>query len=418
VAGSLALTGQAEPGTTVELWVGEALLAAVPVDADGNWSYSGELEPGDYAIVARNVTAQGEVLEESEPLAVTVTAPEAPAAVLNEPQTGADGALVLSGSGVPGTTVELWIGDTKLAGVPVDAEGNWSYSGSLEPGDYEVVAKTINAAGEVVAESEAMPVTVAALATAADVLNEPQIGAEGALELSGAGEPGSTVEIWAGDTLLATVPVADDGTWSYSGQPQPGDYEVVVRNVDAEGELVAESEPLPVSVSAEGEVAVESPAAPPEAAAGAGVTMNEPQAGEDGTLTLSGSGQPGSTIEIVDNGEVVATVVVAKDGAWTVDYAAPEGDHSLAVQVPGDAGASSAPVQVSVSESPPVGGYSYVVLRGDWLKKIARDAYGNSNRWGDIVEATNAKAKKDPSYHRIKNPDFIMSGWKLWIPQE
>jgi nucleoid-associated protein YgaU len=48
---------------------------------------------------------------------------------------------------------------------------------------------------------------------------------------------------------------------------------------------------------------------------------------------------------------------------------------------------------------------------------LARRYYGDSRRWIDIYEATNAKAAQDPSYHKIGNPSYLLPGWKLWIPE-
>lgn len=52
----------------------------------------------------------------------------------------------------------------------------------------------------------------------------------------------------------------------------------------------------------------------------------------------------------------------------------------------------------------------YVVKSGDWLAKIAVNVYGygNDRRWVDIYNANKAK---------IKDPDFLYPGWKLFIPR-
>jgi LysM repeat protein len=49
----------------------------------------------------------------------------------------------------------------------------------------------------------------------------------------------------------------------------------------------------------------------------------------------------------------------------------------------------------------------YIVRSGDTLSKIARDHYGNANRWREIFEANR---------NIIKNPNMIHVGWKLSIP--
>ena len=235
----------------------------------------------------------------------------------------------------------------------------------------------------------------------APVLNPPQTAADGSVTLSGSAEPGSTVELWAGETKVATVPVNADGSWSYAGQPESGDYEIVARTVSAEGQVLNESEAVVVSVPV---------------ADAAAVTVNEPQVDASGEVILSGTGEPGSTVEILDNGVVVTSTVVGEDGAWTVPYAASAGEHTLAVQTQGQTGEGSTAASAAVTVPAAAGGHSYVVQRGDWLRKLARRYYDDWRRWTDIYEATNAKAAQDPSYHIIGDPNLLLPGWKLWIP--
>lgn len=74
---------------------------------------------------------------------------------------------------------------------------------------------------------------------------------------------------------------------------------------------------------------------------------------------------------------------------------------------------------VSVSAAPPVqtsDGQEYVVQANDWLSKLALKYYGNMFAYGQIVDATNAKAAEDSSFAVIDNPDLIEVGQKLWIP--
>ena len=49
----------------------------------------------------------------------------------------------------------------------------------------------------------------------------------------------------------------------------------------------------------------------------------------------------------------------------------------------------------------------YVVKSGDTLSKIAKELYGDANRWREILEAN-----KD----QIENPSLIRPGWELDIP--
>jgi nucleoid-associated protein YgaU len=59
------------------------------------------------------------------------------------------------------------------------------------------------------------------------------------------------------------------------------------------------------------------------------------------------------------------------------------------------------------STTAPVGGQTYTVKQGDSLSKIARQFYGDANKWKKI-HAANAD--------KIPNPDLIHPGLQLTIP--
>jgi peptide/nickel transport system substrate-binding protein len=61
-------------------------------------------------------------------------------------------------------------------------------------------------------------------------------------------------------------------------------------------------------------------------------------------------------------------------------------------------------------------GQDYVVVKDDWLSKLADKYLGNQLSYPAIVALTNDKAAKDSSYAKITDPDRIEVGWKLYIP--
>src|SRR5512135_1281753 len=72
----------------------------------------------------------------------------------------------------------------------------------------------------------------------------------------------------------------------------------------------------------------------------------------------------------------------------------------------------------NVAAAPPAQakGQDYVVVKDDWLSKLADKYLGNQLSYPAIMALTTAKADKDPSYARIDNPNRIEVGWKLYIP--
>jgi multiple sugar transport system substrate-binding protein len=71
-----------------------------------------------------------------------------------------------------------------------------------------------------------------------------------------------------------------------------------------------------------------------------------------------------------------------------------------------------------VTAAPPAqgGAQDYVVVKDDWVSKLADKYLGNKFAYPAIVDATNKKAATDSSYAKITNPDVIEVGWKLYIP--
>jgi hypothetical protein len=149
-------------------------------------------------------------------------------------------------------------------------------------------------------------------------------------------------------------------------------------------------------------------------------TLNEPDALHPGTVALEGTGEPGATVEILEDGVVVGTATVDENGTWTFSYSAAAGEHEVAVQNEAQPDSRSASAQISVLASLPVTGTEtclvYVVKPDEWLANLARQLWGEATRYPSIIDATNAIAAVDPSFEAIVFPDFIRPGQKLCIP--
>lgn len=142
------------------------------------------------------------------------------------------------------------------------------------------------------------------------------IGGDDALEkvvVTGGGEPGSDVAVTIGDKQIDTV-VKDDGTFEavFEGEdfPEDGTYESVVTVTTGDDtttldgpDFVIDTTP-PVTDISEGTKSVDD-------------FFN----GEsfDKGVTLAGTGEPGSTVDVTI-AEQTRTTTVGEDGAWSVTY--------------------------------------------------------------------------------------------------
>jgi LysM repeat protein len=266
----------------------------------------------------------------------------------------------------------------------------------------------VDAEGTVLAESDEVSFQVEELVVMEPpTLLLPDEITSGEVMLSGTGTPGSTIEVVANGELVGTATVGEDGTWSLPVEFEAGDYSLSVRAVDAEGRVLAES--AAVSFQIQEPVAV----TPPE---GATAPVIQSPSGEvelqSGTFKLSGLGEPGSEVEILDNGEVIGKVVVSDEGVWEFSHEFAAGEHALAVQYAGNPASRSEATNVSFAKAgtcvgePPHGvdrGDTYVVARCEYM--------------GIIAERTGVKlADLIAANPQVTNPSLIFPGQILKLP--
>ena len=131
------------------------------------------------------------------------------------------------------------------------------------------------------------------------------------------------VVVRVGAVQVTTVEVDDEGMWEIAESLAlaPGLHDLIVEMQDAEGRLLSAWDPIPFEIPAS---AVTPPvvAVPP--------TMNA--SASDGMVVLEGKGTPGSTVQIVVDGEVVETVTVGEDGTWRAEFALDPGEHQIRAQ--------------------------------------------------------------------------------------
>ncbi|AQT43288.1 Ig-like domain (group 3) [Bartonella apihabitans] len=185
--------------------------------------------------------------------------------------------------------------------------------------------------------------------------------------LSGKGTPGNTIRIHIDGYPDMTTKVNSDGTWSFElPKLNDGKYIAKVTQIDANGHVSTEA-------NYEFNVDTHAPDAPSVARGIDDVSPNP--VGSDGTLkdgdytndktpTLTGKGEPGSTVKIYDtddkgNKTLVGQGTVDKDGNWSVETnkALSEGHHKLTTTLTDAAGNESAGTDfnVNIDSSRPYG---------------------------------------------------------------
>lgn len=263
--------GTAEPGAEVALVVEGEVAQTATADADGNWSLSDTFDPGELDIQFAVLDEEGEVAAESEPttLDLGLRPPRFDLAGMGLPDADLDapdfefnlpgGLFTWSGQGEPGTTVEVVVDGESIGTTTVDEEGNWTLEGELEPGEYELQLRWLDDSGEVLSESAATPVVV--LEGTTPTVDLPDDGLEpGTVTLTGTAAPGAELEIVVNGEVVGTTTAGADGSWSLDVELSEGENLIQVQTLDAEGNVVLQSEEMALAVgdvgdgTADGEV--------------------------------------------------------------------------------------------------------------------------------------------------------------------
>jgi len=440
----ITLTGTGTPGSQVQIVLNGEVAGTADVADDGTWSFATLIdEAGEYAVSVQSLDGAGEVAAASDGASLSVAeaaaaAGVAPTLTLPASATAGDN-VTFTGTGEPGSTLQIIIDGEVVGTTEVDSDGNWSFDTAVlnDAGDIAVSVQSLDGAGEVATASDGASLSVAEAAAAAGVaptLTLPASATVGEnVTFTGTGEPGSTLQIIIDGEVVGTTEVDSDGNWSFDTAVlnDAGDIAVSVQSLDGAGEVAAASDGASLSVA--------------EAAAAAGVapTLTLPASATAGdNVTFTGTGEPGSTLQIIIDGEVVGTTEVDSDGNWSFDSVLNDAkEYAVSVQSidgnqqvlaesqaasltlaaaddadgtddAGDAddaaGDGQKPTQVTCTTD-------HIVQRDDWLRNLAITYWDDFTLYPAIVEGTNVKNAEDDSYNFIANPNFIKPGWKLCI---
>jgi hypothetical protein len=89
-------------------------------------------------------------------------------------------------------------------------------------------------------------------------------------------------------------------------------------------------------------------------ATGGPLAISSPQEGaqlESGPLTVTGTGTPGTEIEVLDSDRVAAEATVGDDGTWSAEVQIVDGTATIGVREKGAADVTGRPIRVTVGEA-------------------------------------------------------------------
>lgn len=334
--GSTVIAGKAEPGTTLDIMNGDAVIASTQVGPSGDFAVilDTPLSAGDYQLTLRITGEDGEMRQSEE--VATVSIPESAGgellAMVSKP--GKASRIIAQPTAPVGEATDT----APVAAATPDTDG---VSTNTDPTDQEVAT----APAEQVSGDE-----TASAQPAADAAGETQSDASGTAQADAAG--GSAEVAAAGPEQGTETPALPDASslLTTSAPEIGGAQDTTVPN-----ESAASSESQPAA-----EVAMASPEASTDAAqpalpAGATVRVDAVEI-EGDRIFIAGSATPGYSVQVSADGVVIGTDKVDETGRFIVEAVSElsVGDHVISADLM-DASGSNVLLRATVPFNRPEG---------------------------------------------------------------
>ncbi len=273
------LTGTATDGSTVSLYDGGLLIGTGTADATtGAWSVTATtpLNEGSNSLTATATDADGNVSLASPALSVTLdtTSPEVTSTpvLADASDSGIKGdsltnvaSPTLTGTAEPGSAINLYDGQTLIGTGTADATtGAWSITAAtpLNQGANSLTATATDVSGNVSPLSAALTVTLDTTPPVATSIPSLATGSDSGAQgdgltnvavpvLTGTAEPGSTINLYDGQTLIGTgTSDHKTGVWSITAAMplNVGINSLTTTATDASGNVSPVSTPLSVTL--------------------------------------------------------------------------------------------------------------------------------------------------------------------------
>ncbi len=341
-------TGTAQAGGTITLLDGATTIGTARANAAGVWTItSAALADGMHSISAAALNAAGN-LSTSAALAVTIDTlpPAAPPMAALAP--GSDSGSSASdnitnittpsfvGTAEAGATVTLYNGTTKVGTGIAGADGTWSITASkLAAGVRSITVKATDIAGNLGAASPVLAVTIdttIARPARPDLVASSDSGVSATDNLTnittpdftGTAEAGSLVTLLDGTTAIGSAIAAPTGTWTITAAPlADGTHAIAAIATDTAGNVSLASVALAVTIDT---------TAPPAPVFVAGTASS-----------VSGTGEAGATVTLLDSGTIVGTATIGATGSWNLKFLAAGSPRALSTTATDRAGNTGAP---------------------------------------------------------------------------
>ncbi len=253
-----------------------------------------------------------------------------------------------------------------------------------------------------------------------------RIDPKGSMVMAGRAAPGATVFIMDGDKEIGRVQADARGEWLYvpTEPVTPGTRQFSLKAKDKDGkETLSQNVVVMVVPERNGEVLIveqgrnggpsrvlQGPNAEPGLAA---LAIQAVDYDAMGKFSVSGKADPGSTVQLYLDNQIVGKATAGEDGGWSLEPTArmKPGEHTLRADQLGTNNNVLARVERPFTLDPAQANLKpgeVTVIVGNSLWRIARRAYGEGLLYTVIYEANR---------DNIKNPNLIYPGQIFAIPR-
>ncbi|WP_282268610.1 Ig-like domain-containing protein [Stenotrophomonas sp. PS02298] len=367
-----------EPGDQVVVIDNGKVVGEVIVDGDGNWSFTPEEDLGDgehsLQIVVKDPSGNSSAPSEEIVIVIDTSAPAKPGleSIIDDqgPVTGLvenggttdDKQPTLAGRGDAGDIITIIDNGNVIGEVEVGGDGAWSFTpeAPLSEGEHVFEVVATDPAGNSSELSDGYVVIVdttppdnSGIGSIVDdqgTITGPIVNGGHTDDtqpmLTGKGDAGDTVTVLDNGSVIGEVQVDDDGVWTFTPQEPLGEgehsFEVVVTDPSGNSSGPSDEFVIIVDTTPPAKPGIESIADDQGAVTG---PVSNGGYTDDTQPTLSGRGDVGDTVTIIDNGKAVGEVQVGDNGIWTFtpEEVLSEGEHVFEVVLTDPAGNSSEP---------------------------------------------------------------------------
>jgi hypothetical protein len=270
------------------------------------------------------------------------------------------------------------------------------------------------------------PAPVALIAPTFDIV---RVDPRGTAVLAGRGAPGSRVTLMSGDQEIASVEIDAAGEWvMVVDRPLPsGSVELSLIMVTPDGQEIRSDQVVVVSVPESRDrtplVVLGRPGeasrvlqSPFDGVSMGPLSLETVDYDESGSVIFSGRADPGSTVRVIADGQVVGQTTAGPNGRWSVqagrDFA--PGVYNLQVDQLDADGRVTAVIALPFERASAEDALAardagrVVVQPGNSLWRIARRLYGDGVQYTIIYQANR---------EQIRDPDLIYPGQVFRAPQ-